>query len=48
VDRVLANNNNFVTRKSSLSHPAKRRKQEKTSSPRNMKACHIIGTALQR
>jgi hypothetical protein len=37
----------MLTRKSSISHEAKRRKEEKKNiSPRNVKACHSISTAL--
>jgi hypothetical protein len=36
--------NNFRIRKSSISHQAKRRKEENLS-PRNMKACHSINIA---
>jgi hypothetical protein len=36
----------LFTRKSSGGHQAKRRKEEKTLSPRNRKACHSVSTAL--
>jgi hypothetical protein len=32
--------------KNSISHQAKRRKEEKNRSPRNRKACHSVSTAL--
>jgi hypothetical protein len=46
LELVLLVNNQFLTRKSSGGHQAKRRKEEKNLSPRDRKACHSISTAL--
>jgi hypothetical protein len=39
---------NFLTIQSSGDHQANGRTEEKNLSPRNMKACHIINTALMQ
>jgi hypothetical protein len=37
----------FLSRKRSANHQANRKKEKKSDSPRNRKACHSIITALQ-
>jgi hypothetical protein len=43
---IIINCTKILTRMSCISHQAKRRKEEKNQSPRNMKACHSVNTAL--